>query len=257
MKYAAILAGGVGNRMHSATIPKQFLTLGDRPIIIWTIMKMMNSGAFNYLYIAIHPEWTDYLKELMEKWDIDTERIVVISGGDTRLKSIENVLDRIYQDRPVDSEDKIVIHDAVRPFISDRIIKDSLRALEHHSAVVAAVPATDTMLWIESGEQVGSMPDRNKLYHGQAPDSFRLAVLYRSIKGLTGAQREVITGTAQICLLNGIPIYTIPGDPLNIKLTNDSDMLIAEGLIQREMQALAAAKSDANGAGRTEQEMQR
>ncbi|MGN1383301.1 MAG: 2-C-methyl-D-erythritol 4-phosphate cytidylyltransferase, partial [Eubacterium sp.] len=67
------------------------------------------------------------------------------------------------------------------------------------------------------------------------PDSFRLPVLEKSLKELTPEQRRVITGTAQICLLNGIPIHTVPGDPVNIKLTSDSDMLIAEGLIKREM----------------------
>lgn len=64
--YAAILAGGVGNRMHSATIPKQFLTLGDRPIIIWTIQKIIRSQAFDHLYVAIHPEWKDYLRDLID-----------------------------------------------------------------------------------------------------------------------------------------------------------------------------------------------
>ena len=91
------------------------------------------------------------------------------------------------------------------------------------------------MLWIENGTRVDSMPDRSKLFNGQAPDSFRLSILAKSLKELTPQQRRVITGTAQICLLDGIPIHTIPGDPVNIKLTSDSDMLIAEGLIQKEI----------------------
>lgn len=233
--YAAILAGGVGNRMHSATIPKQFLTLGDRPIIIWTIQKIIRSKAFDHICIAIHPQWKDYLQELFGKWNIDDSVLTIVSGGKERLDSIENVIDAIYASHTVMPDDKILIHDAVRPFITDRIIRDSLKALDQHPAVVAAIPATDTMLWIEEGDQVDSMPDRSKLYNGQAPDSFRLPVLAKSLKELTPQQRRVITGTAQICLLDGIPIHTVPGDPVNIKLTSDSDMLIAEGLIRKEL----------------------
>ncbi|MCI2147480.1 MAG: 2-C-methyl-D-erythritol 4-phosphate cytidylyltransferase [Clostridiales bacterium] len=233
--YAAILAGGVGNRMHSATIPKQFLTLGDRPIIIWTIQKIIRSQAFDHLYVAIHPEWKDYLRDLIDRWEIDANSMTIVSGGKERLDSIENVVDAIYDAHTVDPDDKILIHDAVRPFITDQIIQDSLRALDRHPAVVAAIPATDTMLWIENGTRVDSMPDRSKLFNGQAPDSFRLSILAKSLKELTPQQRRVITGTAQICLLDGIPIHTIPGDPVNIKLTSDSDMLIAEGLIQKEI----------------------
>ena len=233
--YAAILAGGVGNRMHSATIPKQFLTLGDRPIIIWTIQKIIRSQAFDHLYVAIHPEWKDYLRDLIDRWEINTDSMTIVSGGKERLDSIENVVDAIYDEHTVDPDDKILIHDAVRPFITDQIIQDSLRALDRHPAVVAAIPATDTMLWIENGTRVDSMPDRSKLFNGQAPDSFRLSILAKSLKELTPQQRRVITGTAQICLLDGIPIHTIPGDPVNIKLTSDSDMLIAEGLIQKEL----------------------
>lgn len=233
--YAAILAGGVGNRMHSATIPKQFLTLGDRPIIIWTIQKIIRSQAFDHLYVAIHPEWKDYLRDLIDRWEIDAYSMTIVSGGKERLDSIENVVDAIYDAHTVDPDDKILIHDAVRPFITDQIIQDSLRALDRHPAVVAAIPATDTMLWIENGTRVDSMPDRSKLFNGQAPDSFRLSILAKSLKELTPQQRRVITGTAQICLLDGIPIHTVPGDPVNIKLTSDSDMLIAEGLIQKEL----------------------
>ena len=233
--YAAILAGGVGNRMHSATIPKQFLTLGDRPIIIWTIQKIIRSQAFDHLYVAIHPEWKDYLRDLIDRWEINTDSMTIVSGGKERLDSIENVVDAIYDAHTVDPDDKILIHDAVRPFITDQIIQDSLRALDRHPAVVAAIPATDTMLWIENGTRVDSMPDRSKLFNGQAPDSFRLSILAKSLKELTPQQRRVITGTAKICLLDGIPIHTIPGDPVNIKLTSDSDMLIAEGLIQKEL----------------------
>jgi 2-C-methyl-D-erythritol 4-phosphate cytidylyltransferase len=221
--------------MQSATIPKQFLQLGDRPIIIWTIQKLVRSHAFDYIYIAIHPNWKNYLQELIENWKVDASSLTIIDGGKERLDSIENVIDAIYAEHPVETEDKILIHDAVRPFITRSIINDSLEALNQHPAVVAAIPATDTMLWIENGDQVDSMPDRSKLYNGQAPDSFRLPVLKKSLKELTPEQRRVITGTAQICLLNGIPIHTVPGDPVNIKLTSDSDMLIAEGLIKREM----------------------
>ena len=227
MKYAAILAGGVGSRMQ-ATLPKQFLPVGGVPIIIRTIRRLAGFGLFDQLIVAIHPAWKAYLQEQMTAFAVDGQRLVLIDGGAERLDTIRNVLAFIADSQGIGNEDRILIHDAVRPFLARRLVEDSLAALEEHEAVVAALPVVDTMLWVEEENLVADMPARSKLLHGQAPDSFRLPSLYKALFALTDEERRIITGTAQICLLKGIPIATIPGDPMNIKITNPFDIQLAE-----------------------------
>lgn len=232
MKYAAILAGGTGKRM-SSTFPKQFISLGGELIIIRTIRRILESGLFDKLIIAIHPDWKSHLDAEISKAEISSKNMFITAGGKERLDSIRNVSNFLCSafGKPQD-EDCIVIFDAVRPFVSTRIIEDSLNALTQHEAVVAAIPAVDTMLWIENGSKVASMPQRSKLFHGQAPDSFRLNTLCKALAELTPEEEQIITGTAQICMLKGIDIHTIPGDPLNIKITTPSDILLGEVLCQ-------------------------
>ena len=146
------------------------------------------------------------------------------------------MIDYIENAHGINADDKILIHDAVRPFVTDQIMKDSMDALDEYPAVVAAIPATDTMLWIEEGTKVDSMPARSKLFHGQAPDSFRLQVLRDSLDSLTEEEKKTITGTAQICLTKGIEIHTVPGDVENIKLTSDGDLMIAEGIMRERLE---------------------
>lgn len=232
MKYAAILAGGTGKRM-SSVLPKQFLELQKEAIIIRTIRKILSSQLFDKLIIAIHPEWKSYLEELIAKAELPTDDILITEGGKERLDSIRNTTNFINATfGNAADEDCIVIFDAVRPFVSHKIMQDSLEALTRHEAVVAALPAVDTMLWIEEGTHVDSMPQRSKLFHGQAPDSFRLRSLCNALAALSPEEEQIITGTAQICMLKGIAIHTIPGDPQNIKVTTPFDIQLGEVLCQ-------------------------
>ena len=233
MKYAAILAGGVGKRM-AGPVPKQFITLNGEAIIVRTIRRILASRLFDVLVIAIHQDWRSYLEELITKSGMDKASIHITCGGKERLDSIQNTLTYIETAFSVQKEDDIVIFDAVRPFVPFSMMKSSLEALQQHQAVVAALPVVDTMLWIEGGDTVTDMPARSHLFHGQAPDSFKLTVLIKALNELTDDERTRITGTAQICMMKGIPIHTVPGDPRNIKITTPFDIQLGEMLCRME-----------------------
>ena len=231
MIYGARLAGGVGSRMKSAVIPKQFLEVEGKPIIIYTLQNMLKVDRFDYIYIATHKDYLAYMKEMVQKYTDKPEKVRIIEGGKERMDSIHNVTDAILKDEGVHEDDVIVIHDAVRPLVTEKILNDSIDAAGTYGACVCGLPAVDTMLYSEDGKVVTTIPERSKLFNGQAPDSFSLPRFLEMQANLTEEQREVITGTSQICTMNNQPIYIIEGDPLNFKLTTDGDLLIFKSII--------------------------
>ena len=128
-------------------------------------------------------------------------------------------------------DDIVVICDAVRPFVSKEILQNSIKMSRSHGACVCALPAIDTMLYVENNI-ITSVPLRKNIFHGQAPDSFQVSILNEALNSLTEDEKKIITGTAQICVLKHIPVYTIPGDIKNIKITTPDDIKIAENILQ-------------------------
>lgn len=234
MIFGAILAGGIGKRMDKHNIPKQFIDLCGKPIIIHTIEKMLAVKEFDYIFIAIHSDYKDYLKNILSKFSLDNrQELIIISGGRERLDSIQNVINAAYELNQ-NLDDVIVLHDAVRPFISKTILKDSIATAGKYGACVAVVPAIDTIYFYNS-EEIVDFPERAKLCNGQAPDSFKLGILKSSIEQLTEDERKIITGTAQICSSKGYSVKTIPGDYQNIKITTENDLIFAEAILKKEV----------------------
>ena len=227
--FAVILAGGIGQRMGES-LPKQFIKLSGCPIIILTIRRILSVEEFDKIIIVIHPDWKQYLQNQIEEYQISTEKIIITSGGKERLDSIKNSLKQIMliSNSP---DDIVVICDAVRPFVSKEILQNSIKMSRSHGACVCALPAVDTMLYVENNI-ITSVPLRKNIFHGQAPDSFQVSILNEALNSLTEGEKKIITGTAQICVLKHIPVYTIPGDIKNIKITSPDDIKIAENILQ-------------------------
>lgn len=228
MIFGSILAGGTGARMDKHNIPKQFIDLCGKPVIIHTIERMLEIKEFEYLYIAIHPDYKDYLQNILKTFNLsDNSRIIIINGGKERIDSVQNVINAAYEFNHNDN-DIIVLHDAVRPFTSVEILKDCIKAAQEYGATIATIPAVDTMLVSKDGEFLNEVPDRKTILHGQAPDGFKLGVLKKAIEELTPQERSYITGTAQICCVKGYPVKVIKGDVKNMKITVEQDLILAE-----------------------------
>lgn len=226
---AIILAGGKGKRMGKINLPKQFLEIGGNPIIILTLKNIINSNLFDKIYIAINPEWKEYLQELLFNHELNLDFIHIVDGGKERNDSIENALDSMKNS--VQNEDIIVIHDAVRPFITKKILLDAVNETKKYGATVAISPVKDTMIVSEKGIAI-SMPERSKLFHGQAPDSFNFSIIYNAIKSLTKEEKAQITGTSQICANKNIVVHTYLGDERNIKITTLMDLFLAKAIYE-------------------------
>lgn len=211
-------------------LPKQFIELKGVPIIIRTLRRVLQYQNFSAIVVAIHPEWEQFFRKMLEKNQIDMSRLIITHGGSERLASILNTLKAAKEFTRIGEEDVVVVHEAVRPFVSLKVLNDSVKAAAEYGACVATLPAVDTMLVVKDGI-VSEVPPRSELFHGQAPDSSRLLLLERAIHALTSEERKMITGTAQICVVKGIPVKAIPGDPNNIKITTPHDLEVAERIL--------------------------
>lgn len=231
MIYGAMLAGGSGTRVKSADVPKQFIEIGGAPIILHTLRAMLRVKRFDVIYIAAREDYIEYLEEQVGKNIDEPSRVRIIAGGKERMDTIRNVTNAIEADYGIGDEDVIVIHDAVRPFVSEKILNDSIDCAYEHGACVCGLPCADTILHSVKGDVVDDIPARSELYSGQAPDSFRLKRFVEMQENLTDEQKAKITGTSQICTMNGQPIYIIEGDALNFKITTDSDLVIVRTLL--------------------------
>lgn len=231
MIYGAMLAGGTGTRVKSSKIPKQFIEIDGKPIIIYTLENMLKAERFDYIYIAVHKDYLEYMQTKVNENIKAPEKVRIILGGKERLDSINNVTSAIEKDNGINDDDVIVIHDAVRPFVTVKILNDSIDAASKYGACVCGLPCADTILHSSAGEYVEDIPARSELFSGQAPDSFRLKRFIEMQNNLTDEQKKVITGTSQICTMNNQPIRIIDGDAINFKITTDSDLLIVKTLL--------------------------
>ena len=163
MIYAEILAGGSGKRFGDANLPKQFHILGEKPIIIHTIEQFMIHPKIDKIIICVPKDWMSYTDDLIEKYIPNRTNIELTEGGSARNETIMNGCRYIEKNYGIDNEDVIITHDAVRPFINQRIIDDNITALKKYDAVDTAIPATDTIIAVEKDNIIDNIPDR---WHG-------------------------------------------------------------------------------------------
>jgi len=235
MIYGAILASGKGTRVKSvSSVPKQFMKINNIPTIIYTIRNMLKVTRFNYIYLAVPNDYIEYCNNLINEYlkEYEKEKIIIVAGGKERMDSIDNIISKITEEKEITEEDIIVIHDGVRPFVTEKILNDSIDGAIKYGAVVCAIPVSDTLLISNEGNVVDEIPKRSLYYKGQAPDSFNLKIFIELLNKLTDEQRKIITGTSQVCILNNYPIHMIEGDEVNFKITTASDFIIAENIIK-------------------------
>ena len=229
MIYAAVLAGGSGLRM-GGELPKQFLRVGGRPIIIRSIDAFYESGLTDEIYVAVSADYVDYTKNLIAEFCPEVTAHVII-GGKNRNETLYNVLKKIEADGMAD-DDIILTHDAVRPFINTRIISDNIEAVKQYGACNTVVPAVDTMVHSADGSFIDGIPSRSELFHGQTPQSFNARELLSLYETMTEDEFEIYTDACSVFIKNNKKVRLVTGDRNNIKLTYPEDMEKAEIIIR-------------------------
>ena len=231
--YAAILAGGSGTRMGNSETPKQFLELGGKPILIHTIEKFCIANCFDAVIVLCPEQWIRQTRDLLKKHcPLFAELVVVVAGGATRNDTVMNAIACIEDGYQVDEGTVIVTHDAVRPFVSQRIIQENVEMARKCGACDTVIPATDTIVESRDATAISAIPDRRNLYQGQTPQSFNLRKLKLLVESLTEEEKGILTDACKIFVLRGEEVALVRGDSSNMKITYPQDMRLAQALLE-------------------------
>lgn len=223
---AVILAGGIGERMR-ASMPKQLLKIAGKSIIDHTLSVFQTNDQIDEVIVLMTPGYLDKLKIITDKYD---KISIVMDGGATRNETSKKAIE--YLSGQYD-ECNILFHDAVRPFLSDRIIGDCIEALKKYRAVDVAIPSSDTIIEV-SGDEIVDIPDRSKLRRGQTPQAFKLSTIRQAYELADKDPNFKATDDCSVVLkyLPKEKIYVVEGSENNMKVTQPVDAFIADKLFQ-------------------------
>lgn len=232
MIFGAILAGGVGSRMNISDMPKQFLDLGEKPIIVHTLEKFKLCSRLDHIYLGVHPDWLTHTNDLIKKYlGKAAENVHVVAGGTDRNSTIFNIISDIEKNFGENDDNIIVTHDSVRPFVTQRMIEENIDAAIKYGAVDTLVPAIDTIVESDDGKFIKAIPNRDKMYQGQTPQSFKIGVLKKLYSELSDEEKAILTDACKICVVKGFPVYMVEGEISNLKITTVSDFKIAQAMV--------------------------
>jgi len=229
--YFMILAGGIGSRMQSPELPKQYLKIDNEPIIIKTVRNFIDFGSFRAGVVCCPVDWIEYTKALLLEYGISTDTVFVVPGGKNRNSSVQNGCCFLTKNFNVADDDVILTHDAVRPFINSRVIKDNISAVSEFGAANTVMPVYDSIIRTSTGDFLTDHLPRKELYRVQTPQSFRLKELENVINSLSDVELEAYTDVASIFADRGFRVKLVEGLDRNIKITTPFDMAVAESII--------------------------
>ena len=227
-----ILAGGKGTRMGNTEMPKQFLLLGNKPIFIHTVEQFLLNRRVDKILICCPEQWMAYTRDTLKKYHADMERVFVVKGGTTRNETILNGCTFIEKNFGLNNDDIILTHDAVRPFINQRIIDDNIDGTLKYGAVDTVVEAFDTIVHSADGEVITNIPVRSEMYQGQTPQSFNIKLLMSFFNSLTNEEKEILTDACKALVIKGNDVHLVKGEVYNMKITTQHDLKVANGLVE-------------------------
>jgi len=223
---ALIPAAGMGKRMGQ-TVAKQFLPLGDRPMLAHTLMVFQRTGVIDEIIPILSKEdMENCLRDVIERYHITKVKTLVV-GGKERQDSVYNGLMKLEDEKGV-----AVIHDGVRPFVTPEMIEESVEMAKKGECVAVGVPLKDTVKEVGKDGMVKNTLDRNSLWAIQTPQTFPVKLLKRVY---AESYKHHFYGTDDATLVErtGTKVRVIMGSYENIKITTPEDLLLAEEILKR------------------------
>lgn len=230
MNIAIVFAGGSGVRM-GAGVPKQFLEINGKPILIHTLQMFQEHEEIDKIYLAINEEYILYVEQLVKDFRIDKVRGIA-AGGETAQDSIYNALMKAAEENSKDSV--VLIHDGVRPFVSYEVISKNIESVEKYGSAITCTECYETIMISKDGEKVDSLPLRKESYAAQAPQSFYLKDIlaaHDAIRETPGKYKNMVDACTIYRALGRQP-HIVLGNRGNIKVTTPEDVYMFRALIQ-------------------------
>ena len=220
MVIAVVLSGGSGSRF-GGSIPKQYLEIDGKPILVHTLMRLQINGNIDSIMIVADDNWKESILGWVEQFEI-SKFMLFAEPGITRQLSIKNALLEL-RNRSI-CDGLVMIHDAVRPFVSQELINRCIDACKDDiDGTMPVINVTDTTYICDDGMITGTL-DRSRLFSGQSPEVFRLNKYYSANINATDDYLTRINGSSEIAFLSGLRIKTVEGEPTNIKITTREDL---------------------------------
>lgn len=231
--FVILPAAGLGTRMtpgqSTPSAPKQFLELGGVPVLIRTLRAFAAVKQVTKIIVAVRAAEIERLAAQVREYGF-AEKVRMVEGGDHRQQSVGNALKTI----PCESDDIVLVHDAVRPLIDAETIERTIQAVEKHHAAIVGLPAVDTIKQVErtaDGAIITSTIPREYIVRAQTPQGFRCSLLKRAF---AEAEADGFMGTDEASLVEraGAQVAVVAGSPTNLKITQPGDLELAEFYLQ-------------------------
>ncbi|MBC8284209.1 MAG: 2-C-methyl-D-erythritol 4-phosphate cytidylyltransferase [Nitrospinae bacterium] len=221
---AVVPAGGLGTRMGGA-VPKQFQNLDGKPILYYTLKTMQDCGLISELILVVpEKEYDNACTDWLGKPEIVTK---IVIGGEKRQDSVYNGFCEVTPETDI-----VLVHDGVRPFLSHKMILETINAAKEFGAAITAIPVNDTIKRVDASGLVSQTVDRENLWRVQTPQAFQFKVLQEAFKK---ANSEKFYGTDEGTLIEhlGKPVKVVEGSEKNIKITRPEDLELSETFISK------------------------
>ena len=224
MNYAVLFAGGVGSRMTNSQIPKQFIEVAGKPVLLHTIEAFEQSPDVDAISVVCLESWIPHLKQLLEKHGIRKVKWVV-PGAKTGQQSIYEGLRPLYEASAAPDRDVVLINDGVRPFVSPDLIARCIQTVREKGSVVTVCPVPETIVEIPDPSQpeITDIPDRSRWFLSKAPQGFFLADIMEAHHRAIAENRFDCTNSAELMRRYGHRLFCVVDSPSNIKITTPID----------------------------------
>ncbi len=229
MNIAMIFAGGRGVRMGSG-IPKQFLEIHGKPVLVHTLELFQEHDMIDKIYISVLEDYIGKTQKLVDRYGLN-KVVSIIPGGATAQDSIYNVLKDAEKEN--DGDSIVLLHDGVRPFVSYDTIKQNIESVQKYGSAITCTACYETILLSKSGEKVDSVPYRKDTFAAQAPQSFRLKDIiaaHDEVRAINPSYENMVDACTIMTTL-GKEVHMIPGNRGNIKVTTPEDVYMFRALL--------------------------
>lgn len=233
MIYASILAAGAPEINDKRKLPQPYNLLGGKPMLIHTLEKFAISPQVDKIIIVANRDWVVYTQELVKKSIIFPKEIHVISGGENKNLSISLAAKYIKETWGVNEHDILLNHDAIRPFVSQRIIDDNIEAVKRYGVANTVMPTVDTIVISENKITTDSIPPKSKMYSEQTPQTFLVKRFLDSYYAVNEQMFGKENDSVRFLLNQGYDVHLVLGDYSNIKIVTAFDLEVANAFLRR------------------------